>query len=257
MPEHLLESELFGHVKGAFTDARTAHDGLFLQASKGTLLLDEIGDMPISLQPKLLRALEERKVRPVGGNVETPIDIRVVAATNRDLEYAIEEGRFREDLYFRLNVVLLELPPLRTRGSDVLLLAQHFLEVFSGRMGKKVVGLSSEAAGQLMAYAWPGNVRELRNCLERAVALARYEQITLDDLPDKIRTYKPSHVVVAGTDPSELVPMDEVERRYVMKVLEAVGGNRTQAAQVLGFDRKTLYRKLRRYGVEDEDGKSE
>jgi two-component system response regulator HydG len=257
MPEQLLESELFGHVRGAFTDARTAHDGLFLQASTGTLFLDEIGDMPISLQPKLLRALEERRVRPVGGTAETAIDIRVVAATNRDLEYAIEEGRFREDLYFRLNVVLLELPPLRARGSDVLLLAQHFLEIFSGRMAKKVVGLSSEAAGQIMAYAWPGNVRELRNCLERAVALARYEQITVDDLPDKVRTYKPSHVVTPGVDPAELLPMDEVERRYVMKVLEAVGGNRTQAAQVLGFDRKTLYRKLRRYGVEDEEHKAE
>jgi len=227
------------------------------RASGGTLMLDEIGDMPISLQPKLLRALEERRVRPVGGTTETPIDIRVVAATNRDLEYAIEEGRFREDLYFRLNVVLLELPPLRTRGSDVLLLAQHFLEIFSGRMSKKVVGLSSEAAGQLMAYAWPGNVRELRNSMERAVALAQYEQVTLDDLPDKIRSYKPSHPVVVVADTTELVPMDEVEQRYIMKVLEAVGGNRTQAAQVLGFDRKTLYRKLRRYGVADEESKSE
>jgi two-component system, NtrC family, response regulator AtoC len=255
MPEHLLESELFGHKRGAFTDAHASRDGLFVLADGGTLFLDEIGDMPLTLQPKLLRALEERSVRPVGGTSEVPIDIRVVAATNRDLEFAIEEGRFREDLFFRLNVVLLELPPLRTRGSDVLLIAQHFVELFAGRMDKRVLGLSAGAAEQLLAYAWPGNVRELRNCIERAVALAQYDHVMSEDLPEKIRTYKASHIVVAGTDPSDLVTMDEVERRYVMKVLEVAGGNRTQAAQILGFDRKTLYRKLRRYGVEDEDKK--
>jgi two-component system response regulator HydG len=248
MPETLLESELFGHARGAFTDAKAARAGLFVQANNGTLFLDEIGDMPIGLQPKLLRALQERSARPVGGDTEVAFDVRVVAATNRDLESAVEERRFREDLFYRINVIHIELPPLRARGSDVLLLAQKFLEHFAAVSQKKVVGLSTGAAERLLAYHWPGNVRELQNCIERAVALAFCEQITVDDLPEKVRSYKSSHVIVASDDPSELVPMEEVERRYVMRVLEAVGGNKTLAAQILGFDRKTLYRKLDRYG---------
>jgi DNA-binding NtrC family response regulator len=254
MPEQLLESELFGHTKGAFTDARTARPGLFVQAKGGTIFLDEIGDMPLGLQPKLLRALQERSVRPVGGDHETPIDVRVVAASNRDLETAIEERKFREDLYYRINVIHVELPPLRARGADVLLLAQHYLEHFAAQSQKDVRSLDSEAAERLSAYAWPGNVRELANCLERAVALTRSESIGAADLPEKIRNYRTSHVLVAATDPSELVPLEEVEKRYILRVLEAVGGNKTLAAQVLGLDRKTLYRKLDRYGTERSAG---
>ena len=250
MPEQLLESELFGHTKGAFTDARTARPGLFVQAKGGTIFLDEIGDMPLGLQPKLLRALQERSVRPVGGDHETPIDVRVVAASNRDLETAIEERKFREDLYYRINVIHVELPPLRARGADVLLLAQHYLEHFAVQSQKDVRSLDPDAAERLSAYAWPGNVRELANCLERAVALTRSESIGSADLPEKIRNYRTSHVLVAATDPSELVPLEEVEKRYILRVLEAVGGNKTLAAQVLGLDRKTLYRKLDRYGTE-------
>jgi two-component system response regulator AtoC len=249
MPEQLLESELFGHEKGAFTDARAAHDGLFIQGSGGTLFLDEIGDMPLSLQPKILRALQERKVRRVGGAAEIPFDARIVAATHRDLEEAVEEKRFREDLFFRINVIHIDLPPLRARGNDILLLAQHFLEHFAARSGRQVSGLAASTAEKLLAYDWPGNVRELQNCIERAVALARFDKITVEDLPEKIRAHRSSHVIVAGSDPSELVSMDEVERRYILRVLDAVGGNKTLAAQVLGFDRKTLYRKLERYGV--------
>ncbi|HEX3774284.1 MAG TPA: sigma-54 dependent transcriptional regulator [Polyangiaceae bacterium] len=250
MPEQLLESELFGHTKGAFTDARTARPGLFVQAKGGTIFLDEIGDMPLGLQPKLLRALQERTVRPVGGDHETLIDVRVVAASNRDLETAIEERKFREDLYYRINVIHVELPPLRARGADVLLLAQHYLEHFAAQSQKDVRSLDPEAAERLSAYAWPGNVRELANCMERAVALTRGESVGSADLPEKIRNYRTSHVLVAATDPSELVPLEEVEKRYILRVLEAVGGNKTLAAQVLGLDRKTLYRKLDRYGAE-------
>ena len=250
MPEQLLESELFGHTKGAFTDARSARPGLFVQAKGGTIFLDEIGDMPVGLQPKLLRALQERTVRPVGGDTETPIDVRVVAATNRDLETAIEERKFREDLYYRINVIHVELPPLRARGADVILLATHYLQHFATQSQKDVRSLDAEAAEKLSAYAWPGNVRELANCMERAVALTRNETIGVADLPEKIRSYRTSHVLVAATDPTELVPMEEVEKRYILRVLEAVGGNKTLAAQVLGLDRKTLYRKLDRYGSE-------
>jgi len=250
MPEQLLESELFGHTKGAFTDARIARPGLFVQAKGGTIFLDEIGDMPVGLQPKLLRALQERTVRPVGGDTETPIDVRVVAASNRDLETAIEERKFREDLYYRINVIHVELPPLRARGADVLLLANHYLQHFAAQSQKDVRSLDPEAAEKLSAYAWPGNVRELANCMERAVALTRNESIGVADLPEKIRAYRTSHVLIAATDPSELVPMEEVEKRYILRVLEAVGGNKTLAAQVLGLDRKTLYRKLDRYGSE-------
>lgn len=250
MPEQLLESELFGHTKGAFTDARSARPGLFVQAKGGTIFLDEIGDMPVGLQPKLLRALQERTVRPVGGDTETPIDVRVVAASNRDLETAIEERKFREDLYYRINVIHVELPPLRARGADVILLATHYLQHFAAQSQKDVHSLDAEAAEKLSAYAWPGNVRELANCMERAVALTRNETIGVADLPEKIRNYRTSHVLVAATDPTELVPMEEVEKRYILRVLEAVGGNKTLAAQVLGLDRKTLYRKLDRYGSE-------
>jgi DNA-binding NtrC family response regulator len=248
VPESLLESELFGYARGAFTDARTPRTGLLVQAHRGTLLLDEIGEMPLALQPKLLRALQERTVRPVGGTEEIPFDVRLIATTNCDLETAVEEGRFREDLFFRINVVNITLPPLRVRGNDVLLLAQHFVTQFAAQTGKQVTGLSSAAAERLLVYNWPGNVREVQNCIERAVAVTQYEHITVDDLPEKIRAYQRSHVLLASDDPSELVPLEEIERRYILRVMESVGGNKTLAAQILGIGRKTLYRKIEQYG---------
>lgn len=247
LPDTLLESELFGHAKGAFTDARAARKGLILEADSGTLFLDEIGDFPLATQAKLLRALEEQRLRPVGGDREVPFDVRILSATNRDLETAVEEGRFREDLFFRINVIQVDVPPLRARGADILLLAQHYVHVFAGRSGKKVTGISDVVAKKLMGYAWPGNVRELRNVIERAVALTRYETLAVDDLPEKIRDYQSSQMVIGGNDPSELVPLEEVERRYILHVLNALGDNKTNAARVLGLDRKTLYRKLREF----------
>jgi len=256
LPEALLESELFGHVRGAFTDAQAERKGLFLQAEGGTLFLDEIGELPLALQPKLLRALEEHLVRPVGSDTELPFDARILLSTNRDLESAVEEGRFREDLLFRINVIHLTLPPLRERGTDVLLLTQHFLELFAARYGKPVMGISDTLASKLLGFTWPGNVRELRNAIEHAVALTRYEKLAVEDVPEKIRDYQASHVIVGSNNPAELVPMEEVERRYILHVLESVGGHRTLAAQVLGLGRKTLYRKLLRYGMITEDEKS-
>lgn len=252
LPDALLESELFGHARGAFTDAKTERKGLFLQAEGGTLLLDEIGEMPLTMQAKLLRALEENMVRPVGGDREVPFDVRVLTATNRDLELAVEEKRFREDLYFRINVFQIDLPPLRARGSDILLLAQHFVETFRDSSGKQVSGISENAAERLLAYRWPGNVRELRNVIERAVALTCYEKIAVEDLPDKIRDYRSTQVFIGGDDPTELVPLEEIEQRYILHVLQTVGDNKALAARILGLDRKTLYRKLKQYGVDGE-----
>jgi DNA-binding NtrC family response regulator len=244
LPEALLESELFGHEKGAFTDARAARPGLFAEASSGTLFLDEIADLPLPLQPKLLRALQERRVRPVGSDREVPIDVRVIAATNRDLQAAIEEKRFREDLYYRIDVIHVALPPLRARGGDIIQLAQHFLERFAAQGGKTVRGISEAASARLLEYPWPGNVRELSNSIERAVALCRSETIELDDLPDRVRGFRAEHVLVSSRDPSVLVTLEEVERRYVLRVLEATAGNKSEAARILGLDRKTLQRKL-------------
>ncbi len=246
MPEPLLESELFGHVRGAFTDAKATRAGLFVEADGGTLLLDEIGEMPLTMQTKLLRALEERKVKPVGGTREVPFDARLVAATNRDLETEVSEGRFREDLFYRINVVRLEMPPLRARGNDILLLAQVFLSRASERTGKPVTGMVKEAAEKLVTYPFPGNVRELVNAIERAVALARYDQLTVDDLPQRIREHTRAAPFITSDDPDELLTMAELERRYIQRVLEAAGGNKTRAAKILGFDRRTLYRKLER-----------
>jgi two-component system response regulator HydG len=252
VPANLLESELFGHLRGAFTDARADRKGLFMQADGGTLFLDEIGEMPLEMQAKVLRALEARTVRPVGGNQEVPFDVRLVTATHRDLVTSIEEGTFREDLYYRINVVEVTMPALRARGTDVLLLAQTFLEQFARQHGKAVQRISSAVAERLLAYAWPGNIRELRNCIERAVALARFDEIIVEDLPAQVREYRATHVLVAAHDPSELVSLAEVERRYVERVMEAVGGNKRQAAQVLGLDRATLYRKLERWSPRKE-----
>jgi DNA-binding NtrC family response regulator len=244
VPAGLLESELFGHVKGAFTDAKRSRPGLFVQASGGTVFLDEIGEMPMEMQPKLLRVLQERKVRPVGSEEELPVDTRVVCATNRDLEAEVESGRFREDLFYRVNVVGIRVPPLRERGSDILVLAQHFATRIAERTGKTPHSISPEAGRRMLDYDWPGNVRELENCIERAVALCRGAEISVDDLPEKVRAHEPSRMIVGGDDASDLVTLAEMERRYVRKVLGAVGGNKSQAARVLGIDRRSLYRRL-------------
>ncbi len=249
VPETMLESELFGHTKGAFTDARTSETGLFVHANGGTLFLDEIGEMPLSMQVKLLRALQERTVRPVGGNHEVPFDARLVCATSRDLDADVAEGRFREDLYYRVNVIRIHVPPLKSRGSDVLLIAQHYINRFAAESKKAVAGLASPAAERLLTYGWPGNVRELMNCMERAVALTEVDRITVDDLPEKIRTYRSDLFVLPTDNPTELLSMAEVEKRYVLKVLQTVSGNKSLAAGILHLDRKTLYRKLRSYGI--------
>jgi DNA-binding NtrC family response regulator len=244
MPAPLLESELFGHVRGAFTDAKRSRAGLFVQAGAGTIFLDEIGEMPIEMQVKLLRVLQERKVRPVGGDEEVPFEARVVTATNRDLETEVEEKRFREDLFYRINVVAIPVPPLRSRAGDILLLAQFFLKRIASRTNKPVQGISGPAARLLMDYDWPGNVRELENCMERAVALCRLDEITVDDLPAKVQEHQSSKIVITTESPGELITLDEMERRYVRQVLNAVGGNKTHAARILGIDRRSLYRRL-------------
>jgi two-component system response regulator HydG len=256
MPPQLLESELFGHARGAFTDAKTAHSGLFVQSDGGTLLLDEIGELPLELQPKLLRALEERRIRPVGASAEVAVDARIIVATNRDLEQSVEEGRFREDLLYRINVIQVRVPPLRERGNDVLLLAQQFIEGYASRLGRPVKGLTGAAADKLLGYAWPGNVRELRNCIERAVTLTDHEKIVVEDLPERIRNYRTTDLMLESSDAATLPPMEEVERRYVEKVMREVGGNKAQAARILGYDRKRLYRKLKRYGISADEPSS-
>jgi DNA-binding NtrC family response regulator len=252
MPATLLESELFGHARGAFTDAKASRVGLFAQADGGTLFLDEIGEMPLEMQPKLLRALQERTVRPVGGNVDVAFDARIVTATNRDLEAEVEEKRFREDLFYRINVVRVDAPPLRERGGDVLLLAQHFVERFAARGNKEARGIHAGAAEKLVSYDWPGNVRELENCMERAVALLRFNEVTVDDLPEKIRQYRAERLVFAMDDLTEVLTIDELERRYIPRVLALVGGNKSRAADLLGLDRRTLYRRIDRYEAERE-----
>ncbi|MCB9689409.1 MAG: sigma-54-dependent Fis family transcriptional regulator [Alphaproteobacteria bacterium] len=237
LPEALAESELFGHVRGAFTGAVTDQPGLLRQADGGTLFLDEIGDLPAAVQPKLLRALEERSVRPVGGGREVPVDVRVIAASHRDLAADVEAGRFREDLWFRLAELELEVPPLRERTDDVPELAEAFLEQTVATEGLRVTAFSDEAMGCLCAWSWPGNVRELRHVVYQAAALADGPTIGLDDLPPRL--LRPHAEIAAPT-------LDHVERAHIERVLASVGGNRTAAARILGVDRKTLYRKLLR-----------
>jgi len=244
MPASLLESELFGHVKGAFTDAKRSRPGLFLQAAGGTLFLDEIAEMPLEMQAKLLRVLQERTVRPVGGDTEVPFSARLVTATNRDLETEVEARRFREDLFYRVNVVHVSVPPLRARQGDVLELAHAFMRRIAARTSKVVEGISPEAAQRLIDYDWPGNVRELDNCIERAVALTRTAEISVDDLPEKVRNHRSARIAIDGDDPAELITLAEMEHRYVYRVLAACSGNKTQAAKVLGIDRRSLYRRL-------------
>ncbi len=247
VPANLLESELFGHARGAFTDAKSQRQGLFVEASGGTLFLDEIGEMPLEMQAKLLRVLQERRVRPIGSNQEVDFDARLVTATHRDLEVDVEKRRFREDLFYRINVVKIDVPPLRERGGDVLKLASYFLGRFAERSGKGKLSLSPQAAERILSYNWAGNVRELENAMERAVALARLDQITVEDLPDRVRSYRADRFLLSADDPKEVVSLEEIERRYIYRVIKILGGNKARAAELLGLDRRTLYRRLEKY----------
>jgi two-component system response regulator HydG len=249
VPANLLESELFGHLRGAFTDARSSRAGLFLQAKSGTIFLDEIGEMPLEMQVKLLRVLQERTVRPVGGDEEIPFDARVITATNRDLETEVDEQRFREDLFYRINVVAIVVPPLRARGADVVLLAQHLVQKIASRSGKPVRVIGADAARKLVSYDWPGNVRELENCIERAVTMCGGAEIEPSHLPAKVVNHQPARIELSISDPTEMITLDEMERRYVRQVLASVNGNKTHAARVLGIDRRSLYRRLEAPGA--------
>ena len=246
LTEALLESELFGHVRGAFTGAVTDAPGLFLEAHGGTIFLDEIGDIGLPLQAKLLRVLQERQVRPVGGTQWRAVDVRVVAATNRDLAAAVTAGQFREDLYYRLNVVALHLPPLRERRDDVPLLVEHLVQRAAVQCGKPVAGVSAAALAALCAYDWPGNVRELAHALERSVALARDSVLDVEDLPAVIRGARSQPVADLAAD---LPTLEQLKHRYIQHVVELHGGNVSRAAAVLGIERRSLYRMLRRYGI--------
>jgi DNA-binding NtrC family response regulator len=241
----LIESELFGYVKGAFTGAQHGRAGLLETGNSGTVFLDEIGDLPVDLQAKLLRALQEREVRPVGATDRVRIDIRIIAATNRDLESAIRTGGFRQDLFFRLNVVQLKLPPLRERKSDIPLLVNAFLEKF-GDPQRPIRTISEDAMRRLMAYDWPGNVRELENAVERAVALGSGPILHIGDLPSNLQQ--------GGSDKSldsdELTTLDEMERRAILRALRETNGDKLAAARLLGIGKTTLYRKLKQYGAD-------
>ncbi len=248
IPEGVAERLLFGSKRGAFSGAIDAV-GYLQSAHGGTLFLDEIADLDPAVQAKLLRVLETRDVLPIGATSPVAVELGVVAASHRELRTAIVDKRFREDLYYRINVIHVPLPPLRARAGDVLLLAQHLLRKSAVVLDKKVVALSPAAAERLLAHDWPGNVRELANCIERAVAVAHFEDIQVEDLPEKIRDRKARNAALSGSDLPELLTLEEIERRHVMRVLEACKGNRTDAAKILEVDRKTLYRKLLRWGV--------
>jgi DNA-binding NtrC family response regulator len=246
VPETLIESELFGHKKGAFTDARADKPGLFVEADGGTIFLDEIGELPTPLQAKLLRALQEHEVRPLGATRTQRIDVRVIAATNRNLETMLAAGEFREDLYYRLNVIQLDLPPLRGRPDDIVPLAEHVLVSLGAKQNPpRRVRLAADAEAILLQYHWPGNVRELMNVLERGVTLAQGDILRADDLPPHVRERRPSDFLSAAA--ARRMTLAELEREYIEKILEDEGGNKTRAAQRLGLDRKTLYRKLEEY----------
>jgi len=247
LSETLLDSQLFGHRRGAFTGAVHDHDGVFRAAEGGTLFLDEVAEIPLSLQAKFLRAVEQREVTPLGASLPVPVDVRLIAATNRDLEGEVRAGRFRQDLYYRLNVVHLALPPLRARPEDIPLLAEHFLRRFSREYQVAAKRLAAEVMERLRTYAWPGNVRELQNTIERAFALAAAETITLDDLPAAVRGL-PSPDAPA-VDLSDVPTLEEAERRLFAAALRKSGGNKNEAARLLGIDRQRLYRKIEKYGL--------
>jgi two-component system, NtrC family, response regulator HydG len=243
--ETLLESELFGHARGAFTGATQDRPGLFEAANNGTLLLDEVGEVSPGMQVKLLRALQEREIRRVGENKNRRVDVRVVAATNRDLAHGVAGGAFRQDLYYRLKVVELHVPPLRERRDDILPLARVLLADAALRMKRKISGLAPSAADQLLRYEWPGNVRELENAMERAVALARGSRVEIEDLAEEIRQAFPRPTATLGA----VRPLDEIEKEYILAALELNGGNQTHTAEQLHIGSATLYRKLKSYGL--------
>jgi len=242
IPETLLESELFGYKKGAFTDAKSDKKGLIFEANEGTLFLDEITEMPPTLQAKLLRVIEEKEVRPLGDTNSYPIDVRIISTSNRDIKSLIQQGHFREDLYYRLKVIDIELPPLRGRREDISLLAQHFINKFSNELKKNISGVSDDALKFLLNYSWPGNVRELENVIQRAITLTRHEIILPEDLPASMVQEKDENLIEKGL--REKYTVNQLEKEYIKKVLLEVGGNKSKAAEILGFDRKTLYRKL-------------
>lgn len=249
IPESLLESELFGHVKGAFTGALSNRQGRFALANGGTLLLDEIGDMPVAIQAKILRVLQERTFEPVGGTQTVETDVRIIAATHKDLLQAVGEGAFREDLYYRLNVFPIELPALRERREDIPLIANYFLAQFVEDMGKRISGFAAKAQSAMMAYRWPGNIRELQNCVERAVIVARGALIEVHDLP--------RYVLEAGggTDGSTVLPADidaelmRQERNYIMRALEESGGVQIRAAEILGISERSLWHRIKKHDI--------
>ena len=258
IPETLLESELFGHVKGSFTGAHADKQGLFEAAHSGTLLLDEVAELPVAMQVKLLRVLQERKVKPVGGVVEREVDVRIVAATNRDLETEVEKGTFRQDLFYRLDVIRIRLPPLRERREDLPLLVDHFLRKFSAEHGCKVAGVDPEAMQALMAYHFPGNVRELENLIERAVILATGDRLALDAFPSlgRLSAATPSLtnaplVPESGLDLERVV--EDFERSIIISALERTGGNRTEAARLLGVSFRSLRYRLSKLGITGAD----
>ena len=253
LAESVLESELFGHEKGAFTGARTRRRGRFEQADGGTLFLDELSEMPLSVQVKLLRFLQERELERVGGNETVSVNVRVVAATNRDLRTLVDDGKFREDLYFRLKVVVLEVPPLRARPSDIPLLADHFLRLYAEENGKQVHGFTPRAREALVDYPWPGNVRELQHAIEQAVVLCEHDLISTEDLPIEPpdREAEPLSLLVPG------VTLAEVERYTIMKTLEAAGGSPTRAAAILGISKRTIHYRLEEWGVAKRDSSTD
>jgi two-component system response regulator AtoC len=255
IPENLLESELFGYKRGAFTDAVKDKPGRFEEASGGTIFLDEIGELPLPLQVKLLRVLQEEEITPLGGVGSKKIDVRVIAATSKDLRKEIEEGRFREDLFYRINVMTIHLPPLRERRGDITLLAGHFIESFNKKLQKDIEGLSSEATPILMEYPWPGNIRELENVIERAVLLAKGRWISPEDLPSHIITHSTSdHAFPSGQFPegslSIRMASKWMERDLIKKALERTGGNRTKAARILEISRPKLIAKIKVYRLD-------
>jgi len=248
LPETLLESELFGHVRGSFTGAIRDKEGLFAVAKGGTFFLDEVGETSPTIQVKLLRVLQEREIIPVGGTRPVKVDVRLIAATNADLEKDVETGKFRADLYYRLNVIPIRIPPLRERRDDIPLLVEHFLKTYCEGASRPIKTVSAEAFEVLMQYQWPGNVRELENAIERAVILQEGRVIMPDDLPDKMRAKvgQRSESVVSVTN----ITLDQLEREYLLKVLEETGWHKKRAASILGINASTLYRKLQRYGFE-------
>lgn len=246
IPETLLESELFGHAKGAFTGAHERKKGLFEEAEGGTLFLDEIGDLDMALQAKLLRVLQERKIKPVGDNQMKDINVRIIAATHKDLKKAIKEGNFREDLFFRLSVIPIVVPPLRYRQEDIPLLAQHFLNKYSVINNKLVTGFSTDALQKLMSMPWPGNVRELENLIERLVVFTRNSAIQASEIPNPDEK---GHESFYGEATQDSPTLEDLEKRYIQTVFEKTGGRKEKAAQILGINRRTLYRKLKEYNM--------